>query len=125
LKPRVTVKVQFGKAARPAPVPEAERVLRVARLLALAHYIEEKIRAGEIKDLAAAARELGLTRARVTQIVNAALIAPAILDAILAAPPVANGRDAVTERMLRPLLAEPVWQRQIAMWDEIKGRTAA
>jgi hypothetical protein len=42
----------------------------VARLLSLAHEIERRIRAGELDDLAKAARVLGLTRARVTQIVN-------------------------------------------------------
>jgi hypothetical protein len=87
----------------------------VARLLALGHEIERRIRAGELDDFAHAARMLGLTRARVTQIVNLTLLAPAIQEEILAMPPVAVGRDRVTERALRAIIAEPVWERQLAV----------
>ena len=123
-----TFSVEMGRLGRPQrgqSLTSPGRQLRVARLLALAHYIDEKIRAGEIADLAEAARELGLTRARVTQIMNAALLAPAIQEAILALPAATNGRDPVTEHQLRQIVAEPVWARQIATWDHIKGRTAA
>ena len=93
------------------------RALRVARHLALAHEIERRIRAGELDDLAHAARAFGLTRARVTQITNLLLLAPAIQAEILAMPPVTAGRDLITERTLRPVVAEPVWKMQTAMWD--------
>ena len=97
------------------------RVQRVVRLLALAHRIDEMIRAGELRDLAHAAEVLRLTRARMTQIVSLTLLAPAIQQAILALPPVTEGRDPVTERQLRPVAAEPVWDRQLAMWRKIRG----
>jgi hypothetical protein len=88
----------------------------VARLLALAHEIERRIRAGELDDLAHAARVLGLTRARVTQIANLTLLAPAIQEEILAMAPVTAGRDVITERTLRPIVAEPAWERQVRLW---------
>lgn len=91
----------------------------MARHLSLAHEIERRIRAGELDDLAHAARVFGLTRARVTQIVSLTLLAPAIQEEILALPPVTVGRDPITERALRPIAAEPVWERQIEMWHRL------
>jgi hypothetical protein len=108
--------------APPTAVPKPEplgRVPRVTRLLALAHRIDALIAAGELRDLADAARVLGLTRARVTQISSLALLAPAIQAEILDLPPVVSGRDTVTERSLRRIVAEPVWDRQLALWQQI------
>ncbi len=97
------------------------RVPRVARQLALAHEIERRIRAGEFNDLAHAARVFGLTRARVTQIVNLTLLTPAIQAAILTMPPATVGRDRIAERMMRGIVAEAEWGRQARMWHELIG----
>ena len=94
-------------------------VPRVARLLALAHKIDGMVRNGEIEDYAEAARRLNLTRARVTQVMNLLLLAPAIQEAIVGMPLVTNGRDPVTERQLRPIAAEPDWNNQLTMWRQI------
>jgi hypothetical protein len=37
-------------------------------------------------------------------------------------PLITTGRDAVTERTLRPIVAEPVWERQLAAWRSLTGR---
>ncbi len=95
------------------------RVPRVARHLALAYRIDRMVRNGEISDYAEAARLLNLTRARVTQITNLLLLAPAIQEAILDMPLVTNGRDPITERQLRPIAAEPDWNKQLSMWRQI------
>ena len=42
------------------------RVPRIVRMLALAHKIDGMIRAGELRDLADAARAIGVTRARMS-----------------------------------------------------------
>ena len=97
--PVTTHTVDF--AASSAPRPTQGRVPRVARQLALAHKIEAMIREGELRDLADAARAMGLTRARVTQVMNLLLLAPAIQEAILRLPPVTSGRDPVAERRFR------------------------
>lgn len=107
---------------RPTTIPDAEpvgRVPRVARLLALAHRIDGMIRVGEIEDLATAARLCGVTRARMTQIVNLLLLAPAIQEAILGLPPVTRGRDQITERNLRETVAEPDWKTQVRLWRRL------
>ena len=117
-QPTTTHTVAFK--AVPVETEPAGRVPRVARVLALAHKIDGMIRAGELRDLADAARMLGLTRARVTQVASLLLLAPEIQEAILDLPPVTNGRDPVSERTLRPIVAEPDWQRQRELWSEVR-----
>ncbi len=95
------------------------RIPGVARLLALAHRIDSMVRDDEITDYADAARRLNLTRARVTQITNLLLLAPRIQEAVLDLPLVTNGRDPVTERQVRPITAEPDWNKQLTMWRQI------
>lgn len=116
-----TFTVAFGRSGHlpSSTTTIAFRGARVTRHLVLAHEIERRIRAGELDDLAHAARVFGLTRARVTQIVSLTLLCPTIQAEILALPPVTVGRDVVTERSLRPIVAEAVWERQLAMWNEI------
>ena len=97
----------------------------MARMLALAHRLDRMIAAGEIRDWADAARLCGVTRARMSQVASAVLLAPAIQLEILDLSPVTTGRDLITERHLRSIAAEPDWERQLAMWNEIKGRAAA
>ena len=57
-------------ASRHQPKPVTQPPSRAARMLALAYLIERKIDAGEIESYAAAARLLGTSRARVTQIIR-------------------------------------------------------
>ncbi len=119
---RSSYTVDFGgKSARRATHADTGRVPRVARTLALAHRIDAMIRAGELRDLADAAQMLGLTRARVSQISNLLLLAPAIQEAILNLPSVTNERNSISERALRRIVAEPDWTRQRLLWDEVKG----
>ena len=66
-----------------APQGAVARPARVAVQLALAHRIRRAIDAGEGADQAAVARELGLTRARLTQLLNLTFLAPEIQERIL------------------------------------------
>ncbi len=109
-----------GKSPRRATQAATGRIPRVARMLALAHKIDAKIRAGELRDLADAARAIDVTRARISQIVNLRLLAPEIQEEILDLPPVTNRRDPVSERALRRIVAEPNWDRQIELWNEVR-----
>ena len=119
---RSTYTVDFTpKSPRRATQAATGRTPRVARMLALAHKIDSMIRAGELRDLADAARVLNLSRARVTQLSALLLLAPTIQEAILNLPPVTSGRDPVSERALRKVVAEPDWTRQLQLWREIDG----
>lgn len=117
-----TYTVDFtSESPRRATRAATGRVPRIARVLALAHKIDGMIRTGELRDLADAARVIGVTRARMTQITNLLLLAPEIQDAILGLPPVTNGRDSISERALRRIVAEPEWNRQRALWSDFQG----
>ena len=117
---RTVLTVDFARPARPGPtVAPTGRVPRVTRLLALAHRLDRMIAAGEIRDWADAARLCGLTRARMTQVAALLLLAPEIQEEILTASPVEHGRDPISERRLRPIVAEPVWQRQTVLCASI------
>lgn len=95
------------------------RPARVARRLALAHRIAADIEAGRYKDYADVARRHGLTRARLTQLMNLLLLAPDIQEEVLALEfPV--GREPVTERTLRRVLASLCWEDQRAAWGEVR-----
>src|SRR5262245_32209472 len=67
--------VAFAEIPKPA---EAKRPLRVARMLALAHRCAALIASGAAPDRAELARRLGLSRARMTQLLDLTLLAPDI-----------------------------------------------
>lgn len=108
--------------ARPATSPPLPRV---TRLMALAIKLDGLIASGAITDQAEMARAGCITRARATQIMNLLRLAPDIQEAILDLPPVAAGRDPVTERDLRPIVAEMRWERQREMWAELRPNSSA
>ena len=93
---------------------------RVARLLAQAHDLDARLEAGEYQDYADIARQHGFTRARITQIMNLLLLAPDIQADVLALRAV-PGREPVSERDLRRLLATPLWSDQRTAWAEVRS----
>lgn len=90
----------------PAPPPKP-RPSRAAQMLALAHEFQRLIDGGEISDRAALAAQVGLTRARVTQIMDLLLLAPDIQERIL----LGEG-SATTERRLRRAAGIGLWSGQ-------------
>lgn len=93
------------------------RVPRVSRLMALAIRFDRLIRDGVVADQAELARLGHVTRARLTQIMNLLNLASELQCLVLFLPVVERGRDPITERDLRPIAAEPEWNRQRRMWD--------
>jgi hypothetical protein len=75
-------------------------------MLALAHHIEDLVERGVLLDYADAARRLGLTRARMSQVMDLLVLAPRIQDAILA------GSLRETERTLRRVARVTGWDQQ-------------
>ena len=105
-----------------AKTPDLGRVPRVSRLMALAIYMEDLVRRGEAADYADLARLAHVSRARISQIMNLLHLAPYILEAILNLPRSKGGSDPIREKMVRSIAAVPDWQRQRAMWGELKSR---
>ncbi len=105
---------RHGATVRPQAEPP-----RVKRMLALAPNIDAMIGAGDFRDLADAARTTGVTRVHMTQIANLLLLAPEIQEAIVKLPLTTTGRDPISERRLRRIVAEADWQRQLELWNEV------
>ena len=120
---RTQKQIQDARRARREAGLRQTRPARVARLLAMAHDVEHRIQAGVFKDYADVARHHGVTRARVTQVMNLLLLAPDIQEELLGmmATP---GREPVTERQLRAVTNTVVWSEQRVAWSEIDRRNA-
>jgi hypothetical protein len=103
-----------------APPPVAHRPARVALMLALAHKIEELIHRGAARDRADVARRLGLTRARVTQLLDLTLLAPEIQEAVLLLEAI-DGVEPLSERVLRALAPSSSWAQQREAWRALSA----
>lgn len=104
-----------------AAAPARRYPARIARSLALAHALQRRVDAGEFSDYAAAARALGFTRARLTQIMDLLLLAPEIQHEILVLefPP---GRQPIGERATRQVLRAVEWTEQRRRWSALKAK---
>ena len=108
--------LRVGAADNP---PTLGRVPRVSRLLALAIHMDDLRRRGEVTDYADLARLAFVTRARMSQIMSLALLAPDIQEEILYLPRVDGHRDPIREKMVRPIAAVPDWRKQRVMWRDL------
>jgi len=105
----------------PEPVVEPGSVPRVTRLMALAIRLNRLLREGVVGDYADLARLGGVSRARLTQVMNLTLLAPDIQEEILFLPRTVRGRDPITEPDIRPIAAVPDWGKQRRLWRERCG----
>lgn len=95
----------------------ATRVPSVVKTLVLACQIDQAIAEGRAKDYAEVARQMGVTRARVSQIMKFRSLAPAIQEVLLLADP---GRLAgLSQPALRAVASEPDPNRQRALFDQL------
>ena len=65
--------------------------------------------------------EPGITRARVTQLLDLTLLAPDVQEAILEMVAV-DGREPLAERELRPLVRCVEWGEQRRVWQRLSAR---
>lgn len=105
----------------PLPKPEpVRRPAKVARMLALAQRAERHHR-GLVADRAAVARKLGLTRARVTQLLDLLFLAPDLQQAVLGLEAV-DGAEPMRERALRAVAHAGIWVEQLEAWATLDPR---
>lgn len=69
----------------------------------MAHYVERLVEEGMVASYADAARQLGVSRARMTQITNLLNLPPKAQEALLL------GDLHLSERRIRALVARPEW----------------
>ncbi|MFQ5473306.1 MAG: hypothetical protein ACE5FA_10540, partial [Dehalococcoidia bacterium] len=98
---------------QPAPKPRIVGRTPIAHRIALAHHIEDLIERGELRDYAEAAERLGLTRARLTQICDLALLAPDIQAAVLL------GQVEPRDRQLREVGRHPLWTDERRVFSQL------
>ena len=105
----VEYKVDFGngkknirteKKPSANPPNPAHKLPHITRLLALAHHLQDLLDQGIVRDYADIARLSGITRARVSQIMNLTLLAPEIQEEILTG----KQKDDLKEQALRTTL---------------------
>jgi hypothetical protein len=106
---------RFSEKAPALPPVPSRRPARVARMLALAHRLQAAVDRGDYRDRAELARQLGFTRARVTQILDLLLLAPDIQERVLDLEAV-DGIEPLTERALREVVRHEGWDEQRRVW---------
>jgi hypothetical protein len=127
IKVKRTIHFQNGDRGRRriAPEPQSEanvapgRVPRVSRLMALAIRFDRLVREGVVADQSELARLAHVTQPRMTQIMNLLHLAPDIQESLLFLPRVTEGKDPITEKILRPIAAEMCWRKQREMWHSL------
>ncbi len=128
----LTFKVHLGRGthgqlemragAAPAVPPPPKVPARIARLVALAHRLEGLVRSGVAPDYAAVAAVGHVTRARVSQYLNLLLLAPDIQEQLLDMVKPDTGREPIGERDLRSIVAEPDWEQQRVLFEQLINR---
>ena len=112
----------FTEDPPPPPPPQVRRPAHVAQALARAHRLEAAIAAGDYADRADAARQLGFTRARISQILDLLLLAPDLQESILELEAV-DGVEPTSERALREVVRHDCWINQRTAWPaELNNR---
>ena len=96
-------------------IPQA-RTPRIAKLMALAIRFDQLLRDGTVRDMSELSRLAHVTQPRMTQIMNLLHLAPDIQEELLFHPPVACGRDNLSEKTMRPIAAIVSWQDQREAW---------
>jgi hypothetical protein len=96
--------------------PPPGRVPRVARVLALAHHWQGLIRSGVVRDQADLARLVGVSRARVTQVMSLLWLAPDIQEDILLPPYPGPLAAFQRHRALILVAADALWASQRRTW---------
>ncbi len=88
----------------PVEKPSTRPVSRAARMLALAHYVERLVEQGTVASYADAARQLGVSRARLTQIMNLLSLSSRVQEGLLL------GDLHLSERRIRAVVRAE-WER--------------
>ena len=106
----------------PNPAPSA-RIPRIARLMALAHHVDELVRSGTVASYAVAARLGRVSRARLSQIIGLLNLAPDLQEQLLFLKHPARGRPAPVLRRVLSVASALDWDEQRRRWRKLKRAT--
>lgn len=113
----------FVEGPQPPPPEPVRRPARVAVMLALAHEIQDAIDRGVARDRAEVARRFGLTRARLTQLMDLTLLAPGTQEKIPSLESV-DGVEPMSERALRAATRRSRWSKQRSLQQHSQDSTS-
>jgi len=105
-------------AATQAEMPAA--LPRITRLMALAIALDSRRRDGVDLDCRTVADVGCVSQPRITQVLNLLQLAPDIQECLLMLPPLAHGREPITEKSIRQLSAEYDWERQRERFERLR-----
>jgi hypothetical protein len=105
---------------RGRPAPSEVYPARVARQLALAYALQERIQSGEFGNQAALARGLGFSRERISKIMDLLNLAPDIQEEILFLECAPGGQPAAEADLHKLVLKTTVWEEQRACWASLQ-----
>ena len=106
-------------------VPLSAALPRITRLIALAMKLDDVLRQNPDLDSSELASRGRISRTRLTQILNLLNLAPDIQERLLLLPPLAKGRENVSEKTLRRIAAEWCWERQREQFEALLSRRGA
>ena len=101
--------------------PKAPRTPRVVELLRKALEWQALLESGEAPTQAAIARQEGITRARVTQVMGMLRLAPEIQEHVLSMPNMVR-RPAISERALRPIAQTADHRQQVSLFERLASQ---
>ena len=97
--------------------PHSQSSLSIRFVLLLAHQLHTMLERNQFKNLADIAQKVGITRARVTQILDLVFLAPQIQEEILHSP---DRFTHIREGQLRVIVKNLNWNEQMQDWDSLK-----
>ena len=121
---RRAAKAHQPKPHGQVPATPVSFIPRLARLMALAIHLDELVQTGAVPDYATLARLGHVSRARITQILNLAQLAPDIQEELLFLDPDHVAAARLTLRTLQPLTALLDWRQQRRAWRKLHAYTA-
>ena len=106
-----------GRCVRPSSYADATlRIPRISRLMALAIRFDRLIHEGAVPNQTTLAQLGGVTRSRLTQIMDLLHLAPDIQEELLFLPPSSR----IAERTVRPIVRLVRWDEQLKLFARAK-----
>ena len=115
---------QLVSAPKPKKPSAPAKLPHITKLMALAIRLEDLLANGQVKDQAEIARAAGITRARVTQILNLTNLALDIQQEILDLEPTTDYVPRFREREVRIIAIMANWEKQRLLWKRLMKQTA-
>ncbi len=116
-KPKSKSELAKGKQET---VPITGRIPHVTKLMALAIRLDSLLDSGLVANQTEIAKTVGITTARVTQILNLTYLAPDIQQDLLELKPTTDQRDPFLERNARTIARNFCWVRQRREFKKLK-----